>query len=485
MANTDYDVIIIGAGISGLVCGCYLSKSGLKTLIIEKSYQPGGCCTSFSRQGYRFDACVYYLSGFRKDGGMAKICDELGLKDKVHINRNDIPDIITTPNHSVKLYCDARRTIAELQANFPEEHKAIQDLFDVIVNCSVISLTRFRNVAFKEMLDRYLKNSELKTVLSVVLLGYMGAAPAQLSFFVSALMYREFIFDGGYYPSGGMQNFSNSLLSKFADFGGKFLLSTRVKNIHVCGNSCKGVILENDEFISSNYTVAACDLRETFFELVGKDKTPNEIINRIKSMKESLSAFLIYLGMDDDFRPPAELRSHYWVIANNCDNVDKIYDNLINIKFDYLGITSSSLKVNSFLKGESPERTTLFFFVNTPFVSTDFWNQENKHLIAEKLIAMSEKVIPSIRRYIRMQIIATPLTLYKWTANYKGSAYGWIDAISQFGDPDLSEKTLIDGLFLSGHWLNRSSGVTSVANSGYSAARRIIAENTARLKNGA
>ena len=33
----DYDAVIIGAGISGLVCGCYLAKAGMKVLIIEKT----------------------------------------------------------------------------------------------------------------------------------------------------------------------------------------------------------------------------------------------------------------------------------------------------------------------------------------------------------------------------------------------------------------------------------------------------------------
>jgi phytoene dehydrogenase-like protein len=37
----DYDAIIIGAGISGLICGCYLAKAGLKTLIVEKMLSPG------------------------------------------------------------------------------------------------------------------------------------------------------------------------------------------------------------------------------------------------------------------------------------------------------------------------------------------------------------------------------------------------------------------------------------------------------------
>ena len=31
----DYDVIIIGGGVSGLTAGAYLSRAGLKTLIVE------------------------------------------------------------------------------------------------------------------------------------------------------------------------------------------------------------------------------------------------------------------------------------------------------------------------------------------------------------------------------------------------------------------------------------------------------------------
>ena len=54
--DNKYDVIIIGAGIGGLVCGCYLVKAGLKVLIVEKHYQVGGYCTSFKRKGFTFDA---------------------------------------------------------------------------------------------------------------------------------------------------------------------------------------------------------------------------------------------------------------------------------------------------------------------------------------------------------------------------------------------------------------------------------------------
>lgn len=40
--NTEVDVVIAGAGPSGLVCGYYLSKNGIKTVIFERNLKVGG-----------------------------------------------------------------------------------------------------------------------------------------------------------------------------------------------------------------------------------------------------------------------------------------------------------------------------------------------------------------------------------------------------------------------------------------------------------
>ena len=82
----EYDVAIIGAGIGGLVCGCYLAKSGLKTLIIEQHDKPGGYCTSFSRGGYRFDAGVHYFGGVKKRF-FGNILKELKVDNAIKFNK--------------------------------------------------------------------------------------------------------------------------------------------------------------------------------------------------------------------------------------------------------------------------------------------------------------------------------------------------------------------------------------------------------------
>ncbi len=41
-----YDAIIIGGGHNGLVCGAYLAKAGLKTLVLERRHVIGGAAVT-------------------------------------------------------------------------------------------------------------------------------------------------------------------------------------------------------------------------------------------------------------------------------------------------------------------------------------------------------------------------------------------------------------------------------------------------------
>src|SRR5512143_1081650 len=99
--NSIYDAIIIGAGIGGLVCGCYLARAGMKVLIAEQHFTPRGYCTSFKREGYTFDAAAHSYGGYRQDGSVRKVFDELGVDRKIKIHRYEPSDVINTPEFKV------------------------------------------------------------------------------------------------------------------------------------------------------------------------------------------------------------------------------------------------------------------------------------------------------------------------------------------------------------------------------------------------
>jgi len=66
MPEKNYEIIVVGAGISGLVAANLLAKKGRKVLLLEQNHQAGGCMAGFRRNGFYFDAGDQSF----EDGGM-------------------------------------------------------------------------------------------------------------------------------------------------------------------------------------------------------------------------------------------------------------------------------------------------------------------------------------------------------------------------------------------------------------------------------
>ena len=50
-----YEVVIVGSGFSGLSTAAFLSKSGIRTTVIEKNKQLGGRARMLKKEGFSFD----------------------------------------------------------------------------------------------------------------------------------------------------------------------------------------------------------------------------------------------------------------------------------------------------------------------------------------------------------------------------------------------------------------------------------------------
>jgi len=61
----DYDVIVVGGGISGLMSAMTLSKHGKKVLVLEKSGYVGGNCNSYDVNGFQVDTGVHAITHLR------------------------------------------------------------------------------------------------------------------------------------------------------------------------------------------------------------------------------------------------------------------------------------------------------------------------------------------------------------------------------------------------------------------------------------
>lgn len=177
----------------------------------------------------------------------------------------------------------------------------------------------------------------------------------------------------------------------------------------------------------------------------------------------------MYLGIDGAFNLPLELKSSIWLMDSQ--NNKEIYSKMLKCESMYLGMASPAMK--DMLPGK--KKQTICLATSAPFINDKYWkNEKNRKRLENRLISMADNFLPGLSKHIILKFNATPLTLFKWTCNYAGAAYGWAGRADQFGNPDISEKTMIENLYLGGHWNNMGSGVSSVANSGYICADRII-----------
>ncbi len=470
--NEKYDVIIIGAGIGGLVAGCYLAKAGLKTLIIEQHNIPGGYCSSFNRQGYRFDVGIHYLGGIKK-GILGKIIHELELKQYLTINQFDPTDKFIFPDHTFYIRANPYDTIAEFKKIFRSERINIDNFFKFLINKDFISIySKLKKLTFKNMLDDSFKDERIKAALSG-LLSNIGSPPDKVSAVTVASFFREFILDPGYYPQGGMQALPNALVSKFREFGGNLFLKKQVVKILTKNNKIKGVILDDRSKLESKFIVSNADATLTFKVLLDDKKTKESIA--VDKLKTSSSVVALYLGINSNERIIRESCNIWFFDSYNIIKYFSSLEKIIKQRDVPFGMICFPSKHDSTV---SPDKNTIQFFINAPFISEKFW-QDNKKKMVDKMLNKIEHYVPILTNMeiVEQKIGATPLTFKRYTSNKNGAIYGWESNPRQLRHWKITQNTSITGLFLAGHWCSSGigeGGIPGVASLGRNAARLIF-----------
>ena len=92
------DAVVIGAGLGGLAAAVTLAGAGKKTVVLEQHSVPGGYASSFQRGPYRFDTALHELSGLAPGGGVDTLYRQLGIWNRLRLNRLDPLYILRGPD---------------------------------------------------------------------------------------------------------------------------------------------------------------------------------------------------------------------------------------------------------------------------------------------------------------------------------------------------------------------------------------------------
>ncbi|MCF6149020.1 MAG: NAD(P)/FAD-dependent oxidoreductase [Candidatus Kuenenia sp.] len=463
-----YDVIVIGAGIAGLICASFLAKNGKKVLLIEQHFIPGGYCTSFKRKGFHFDAAVHHIGGCGKWSVVGRCFKTLGIEmDFYHL---DPMDNLIFPSFNIEIPADLDEYLLRLQARYPNEKDNIKFFFQDFTklyratfnNEKSQIIEKYKDMTYGMMLNHFFEDNELKMVLSGQW-GYIGLAPSKASALAMSQMMINYLKDGAFFPKGGTQEFANAIFRKFIDFGGHVMLSSKVKKILKNRISVAGVKLNDGKEISSRVVVSNVDARQTFYDLLEDNNDVEAVyLKKIEGMKESCSFFLLYLGVGGGI-DLNNLKRGFYLSGSGFDTIES--------EWMYISVPT---KICPTLAPQNKQIISLVVYKKDEFYKNVIdWKLLKDNMI-ESTLEKLENYLPDIKKYTEVIEAATPKTLERYTLNTNGAAYGWAVSVDQIWDQRLSPTTPIGGLYLTGHWTRPGPGICAVVSSGWGVANLIL-----------
>jgi all-trans-retinol 13,14-reductase len=468
-----YDFIIIGGGMSGLVCAYILSKEGKKVIVLEKNSQLGGGLQIFSRDKTLFETGVHYVGGLEEGQSLNQLFKYLGLMDKIQIKQMDKEgfDKIHFDNEE-KYYSlgqGYKTFIKNLIVDFPHQEKEIKEYCKKIQDvCNEfplynledqttypVSTDKMEGVA--EVIEKIISDKRLQDVLAAQNILYAGKKDIT-PFYVHALIVNSYIESAWRFVNGSSQ-VARILARSIKSMGGRVLKNTEVVDATIINKKVSSIKLEDGTLLETENIISSLHPLETI-RIFGEDNFKRIYKNRINKIKNSISSFGVNICFKKDTFPYLNHNIYHFEGGG-------VWDAEVYTKENWpkgLFLCFHPLKNNSKFADGCSVLTYMHYDDVKKWqktFSTHFKNnnrEENyevfKKEYEEKVIISLEKMYPNIRSCIKSVHSSTPLTLRDYNATPFGTLYGFQKDKNNPLQSYIHTKTSVKNLYLTGQSVN-------------------------------
>ncbi|MEP6747828.1 MAG: NAD(P)/FAD-dependent oxidoreductase [Bacteroidota bacterium] len=473
MTTDQYDIIIIGSGMGGLICGDVLSREGYKICVLEKNKQIGGCLQTFARDKVIFDSGVHYLGGLCKGQNLYQVFKYLGLMDKLKLQQLDadaFDKIIIDNDDKEYVFAQGYENFTnKLLADFPGEEEALRLYCDTIKDvCSKFPLYNLRSGDYKEkervlqidtktFIESITSNKKLQAVLAGNNSLYAGQ-PGKTPLYVHALILNHYIESSWKCVDGGSQ-IGLIMAKNIRQRGGVLHTNSEVKKI-VEENGriayvelADGQQLHADIFISNMHPVKTLEIMET-------GVIRNIYRKRLKSLENSISSFTLNIVLKKNCFTYFK-HNYYWhregTVWTGANYTEENWPLGYAV---FLSATSKTteyaeaMSVLTYMRYDEVKEWEHTFNTASAVNNRGEKYDDFKERKAKKLLDIMEEKFPGLRECIYSYYAATPLSFRDYIGNDDGSLYG---IVKNYKDPHrtfIAPQTKLPNLYFTGQNLN-------------------------------
>ncbi|MDI6453758.1 phytoene desaturase family protein [Peloplasma aerotolerans] len=508
------DIVVIGAGISGLVATAYLAKNKRNARLYEKNQSLGGLVGTFERQGFYFD---HGARAFENSGILFPMLKNLNIsfdyvKNPVKLGiGTDFVDVTTKDslesyqNLLIKYFPEEKKAIEQIIKEIDHITKLIEVVYEIdnplfyegrykmnyLLKTLLPWLKRFKN-AQKEsksylvsVIDYLYKYTSNQALIDIITQHFFEESSAYftLSYFG---LYKDYL-----YPKKGTKTLAQVLKDAILKNDGEITTNKTVVNINPIA---KLVTFKDGSEVTYNQLIWASD-QYTLYQLIEnyprKDfKVQKELLSNSHT-NESIFTLSLGLNLNKElfegtfgchaFYTPSTLglkSMTSWKDAKDLDLWVKKYLNLTTYEVSIPVLRDASL---------APENqtgviiSTLFDYDLTKHYADNGELIRLKTLMTNEILkVMNEYLKLDLTSYIKVIDIATPLTIESFNSSYKGSITGWalsnqkMPVYTELKDIRKSVLTKIKDIYQCGQWAFAPAGVPTAILTGKLVADQVL-----------
>lgn len=495
-----YDVLIIGAGLSGLSAAALLAKRNLKVAVIDKSYCPGGSCGAFKREDVFFDQGSSMLFGWGEKGFNAHRFLFNCLEEPIDIISHPQLYCVHYKGEKIRFFSDIDRFIDEVARLFPNQKANLKrfyaDMGQLYTHVMVenpsyttpdetnrkealqamlshpVSYLRFLsylNKSAKSLLSKYFTDPAIFSFFDKLTSTYSYTTVEESPAILSSVMFVDNHVGGSYYPAGSALMLPGKLEKVIEEMGSTMLPNREVVRILFTDNKPSGVLLDDGSAIYADQLIYSGTVWNLYGKLIPFEYSNPKRRAWAAEQEPTYPSVVLYSVVDRTAIDSDALAVEMLVGDPSTLNEEEV--------------TAYIPSVDDHTICAEDEHVVLAIgptFRNWDALDVKTYKKQKKEEI-DRLIAVLERRFPAFKKHVRYTELATPKTIERFTLKNGGAVAGPKQQLGNHMFKRLHSRTEYPTLFCCGESTVLGTGTPTVTTSGIAAANAVLAQRNLEI----